>query len=108
MKMLFKKITWYMNDYRNDTYWVSVYIDVRDAHFLENKQYVNIARNRILNSNNIQEHRGPWTQLENVKDIIVGSVGYQTSLIYHIMNNQPEVENIMSDNIIIMGSASFR
>ena len=43
MKMLFKKITWYMNDYRNDTYWVSIYIDVRDAHFLENNQYVNIA-----------------------------------------------------------------
>ena len=97
-----------MNDHKNDTYWVSVYIDVRDAHFLENNQYVNIARDRILKSNNIQEHRGPWTQLADVKDIIVGSVGYQTTLIYHIMNNQPEVENIMSDNIIIMGSASFR
>jgi len=106
--MLFKKITWYMNDYRNDTYWISVYINVNDTRFQENEQYVNIARNRILNSNKIQEHRGPWTQLENVKDILVGSIEYQTSLIYHIMNNQPEIENIMSDNIIIMGSASFR
>ena len=105
--MLFKKVTWYMNDHKNDTYWISVYIDVRDIHYLENNQYANIARNRIINSNNIQEHRGPWTQVEDVKDIIVGSEGYQTKLIYHIMNNHPEIETVMSDNIIIMGSSSF-